>query len=111
MTAIDNDVRSTGPAGTMNLTPFWDHSRRELRLGDAVVKRFRQPAKNQIAILAAFQEDGWPARVDSPLSGSTEVQAKDRLHEAVKKLNRQTNVLIRFLSDGIGEGVIWELRQ
>lgn len=89
--------------------PSWDSARRELRLGTAVVKRFRQPAHNQETILAAFQEDGWPPRIDSPLSGNAETCAVDRLHEAVKKLNRHTRCMVRFLSDGAGLGVLWEL--
>jgi hypothetical protein len=28
------------------------------------VKRFRGPAKNQTLILDAFQEEGWPGRIE-----------------------------------------------
>jgi hypothetical protein len=88
--------------------PCWDSDRRELRLGDVIVKRFRQPAKNQETILAAFQEDGWPRRIDNPLPGNGDTDAVDRMHDAVKMLNRHTHRLFRFFSDGIGEGVLWE---
>jgi hypothetical protein len=91
------------------LSPFWDSDRRELRLGDSVVKRFRQPAKNQETILAAFQEDGWPPRIDNPLAGHGGAGAQDRLHDAVRKLNHQASRVLRFLCDGNGEGVIWQL--
>jgi hypothetical protein len=90
-------------------SPFWDNDRRELRLGDVVVKRFRQPARNQETILAAFQEDGWPPHIDNPLPGNGDTDAIDRLHDAVKMLNRHTNRLLRFFSDGIGQGVLWKL--
>jgi hypothetical protein len=80
--------------------PSWDAARRELRLGSLVVKRFRQPACNQETILAAFEEDGWPPRIDNPLPGNGDTEAVDRLHEAVKKLNRSPFRLVRFLSDG-----------
>jgi hypothetical protein len=90
------------------IVPFWDNTRRELRLGDLLVKRFRQPAKNQETILATFQEEGWPARIDDPLFGEDGQDAQERLHNTVKKLNRQAIQLIRFLSDGKGEGVLWE---
>jgi hypothetical protein len=88
--------------------PVWDADRRELRLGKLVVKRFRQPAENQELILAAFEEDGWPPRIDNPLASDGDTDAVDRLHDAVKKLNRQAKRLIRFRSDGRGTGVLWE---
>src|SRR5262245_57533324 len=94
---------------TLAAPPFWDAIRRELRLGKRVVKRFRQPARNQETILAAFQEDGWPPRIDNPLPRKGDTQAVDRLHEAVKKLNRAPRRLIRFLSDGNGLGILWEV--
>jgi hypothetical protein len=89
--------------------PYWDGERRELRLGNVLVKRFRQPAKNQETVLAAFQEDGWPAHVDNPLSGDVDIDARDRLHDTVRKLNCQSNRLLHFCSDGNGEGVVWSL--
>jgi hypothetical protein len=91
------------------LSPFWDSDRRELRLGDIVVKRFRQPARNQETIVAAFQEDGWPRRIDNPLAGNGDTDAVDRMHDAVKMLNRYTHHVFRFFSDGLGEGVLWEM--
>jgi hypothetical protein len=93
----------------MAIVPAWDSARRELRLGKNVVKRFRQPAKNQETILAAFQEEGWPPRIDDPIPGD-DAHAKDRLRDAVKKLNRQAILLIHFLSDGKGQGVLWQIR-
>jgi hypothetical protein len=89
--------------------PSWDAARRELRLGSLVVKRFRQPACCQETILAAFEEDGWPPRIDNPLPGDGDTGAVDRLNEAVKKLNRGTRRLLRFLSDGAGLGILWQL--
>jgi hypothetical protein len=99
------------PAGppTSSPLPSWDAARRRLCLGQVVVKRFRQPAKNQEAILAAFEEDGWPPRIDSPIPGGADENAHDRLHDAVKRLNRQSKRLIRFECDGAGEGVLWHL--
>ena len=89
--------------------PCWDAERRELRVGDVVVKRFRQPAVNQILILTVFEEDGWPARIDDPLPPDLQLEAKDRLHDAIKRLNRgQLVPLIRFRGDGTGTGLQWE---
>ena len=65
---------------------------------------------NQEAILAAFQEDGWPARIDDPLPPVAETDPKRRLSDTIKCLNRkQQNALVRFSGDGTGEGVLWDL--
>jgi hypothetical protein len=98
-----------GEMSRLDFVPFWDGERRELRLGNVLIKRYRQPAKNQETVLAAFQEDGWPAHVDNPLSGDADIDARDRLHDTVRKLNRQTNQLLHFSSDGNGQGVVWSL--
>jgi len=91
------------------LTPTWDRNRLELKVGNTVVKRFRVPAANQEAILAAFQEEHWPARIDDPLPPHPEQSPKRRLQETIKSLNRnQKKSMIRFLGDGSGQGVLWE---
>ena len=92
------------------LKPRWDTVRHELRLGNVLVKKFKWRAANQEAILNAFEEDGWPAHIDDPLTQSAQVNPKRRLSDAIKCLNRkQQNPLIRFCGDGTGEGVLWEL--
>jgi hypothetical protein len=96
------------PAGP--LLPRWDGELRELRLGGKLLKGYKLPAPNQEAILAAFEEEGWPPRVDDPLPPQPEQDPKRRLHDTLKALNRhQKHQLIRFLGDGTGEGVRWEL--
>src|SRR5262249_20753115 len=90
-------------------TPSWDRDRRELRLGGVLVKRFKAPAPNQEAILAAFEEEGWPPRIDDPISPQLSQDPKHRLHDTINALNRhQKNRLVGFLGDGSGEGVRWE---
>jgi hypothetical protein len=89
--------------------PQWDAAYRELRLGKCVVKEYRVPSVNQEAILSAFQEEGWPHRIDDPLPPQENIEPKCRLHDAIKRLNRsQKDRLIRFRGDGTGEGVCWE---
>lgn len=89
--------------------PWWDAELRALFVGELVVKRFRVPAHNQELVLEAFQEAGWPPHLDDPLPGDAEHDAKDRLHETIKRLNgRQVNRLIRFRGDGTGTGICWE---
>ncbi len=90
-------------------TPYWDRNRKELRVGREVVKRFKATAANQEVILAAFQEENWPARIDDPLSPRADIDPKRRLHDTINSLNRSRRVrLISFLGDGSGEGVRWE---
>jgi hypothetical protein len=62
-------------------------------------------AKNVVKILDAFQEDGWPKRIDDPLQPSKDQQ---RLHEAIKRLNDNLDIL-RFRADGTGQGILWEI--
>lgn len=88
----------------------WDAEARNLRVNGQLVKRFKWPAANQEAVLGAFQEEGWPYRVDDPLPPQPEQDSKRRLSDTIKCLNhKQTNELIHFRGDGTGEGVIWEL--
>ncbi|NQT11526.1 MAG: hypothetical protein HQ582_02185 [Planctomycetes bacterium] len=98
-----------GPKGESSV-PTWDSERRELRIDGATVKRFKWTAANQETVLAAFEEEGWPHRVDDPLPPHPGQDAKRRLSDTIKCLNRkQINPLIHFRGDGTGEGVIWEL--
>jgi hypothetical protein len=90
--------------------PHWDHARRELRVGDTIVKQFKVPAPNQEIILASFQEDGWPAHIDDPLVPDPELDPKKRLHDVINRLNRnQRQRLIVFHGVGNGKGIRWEL--
>lgn len=92
------------------LSPHWNSSSRKLQLNDQLVKCFRWPAVNQEAVLCAFQEEGWPERIDDPLPPQPEQDVKRRLADTIKCLNRkQVNELVHFRGDGTGEGVVWEL--
>jgi hypothetical protein len=94
------------------LKPFWDPPRRELSLYGTVVKRYRVPAQNQQVILSAFEEEGWPERIDDPLPVSQDIDPRTRLHDAINRLNScQTNRLLRFRGNGTGTGVCWGLSQ
>ncbi len=90
--------------------PRWDAEQRVLSLDGRVVKSFKWYAKNQEIVLAVFEEEGWPVRIDDPLPPQPEQDSKRRLSDTIKCLNRkQQNSLIRFRSDGKGEGVVWEI--
>lgn len=91
--------------------PHWDLERRELTVGGVLVKQFKLPAPNQEAILSAFEEDGWPPRIDDPVPPRANQDPKRRLNETITSLNRkQQNRLVRFLGDGSGQGIRWELQ-
>ena len=93
-----------------NRRPIWDRQRRELRLGDIVVKRFKWPAENQERVLNAFEDAGWPDHIDDPLPVHPDICAKRRLHDTLKCLNRkQIRGMIKFRGDGTGRGVRLEI--
>ena len=74
-------------------TPEWNRETGELRFNDAVAKKVRiAVAGNSVKVLDAFQEEGWPSRIDDPLDPSKDQQ---RLHETIKRLNDNLET-IRF---------------
>lgn len=96
-------------ASTGESRPLWDRDRQQLRVGKVIVKQFKVPAPNQEAVLAAFEEEEWPPRIDDPLPPQPEQDPKRRLHDTINSLNRnQKRPLVRFLGDGSGQGVRWE---
>ena len=90
--------------------PTWDPDLRELRVGALVIKRFRQPARNQVTVLASFQELLWPRRIDDPLTGNSGIEPKRRLRDTIFALNRShvTKKVLAFEADGTGTGIIWK---
>ncbi len=109
-TETDASVRSLDVPEPKSVTPHWNAERHELKVNRQLVKRFRWPACNQETVLMAFEEEGWPDRIDDPLPPQPEQDSKRRLHDTIKCLNRnQINQALRFHGDGTGEGVLWEL--
>ncbi len=89
--------------------PVWDDAARELSWHCRLVKRFRHDAANQRLILTAFQELDWAPRIDDPLPREAGVNAKVRLRETVKSLQRgQKPLVLCFHADGTGCGLRWE---
>jgi hypothetical protein len=93
--------------------PSWDSRSRRLWLGNQLLKEFRQPAPHQTRLLDVFEEQGWlHAHIEDPLSADeqeNEGDAKRRLHETLKNLNRTIPPrTIRFRGDGTGQGIRWE---
>ena len=103
-------VNGNGHRRVPGRVPDWDPRRRVLSVAGRVVKQYRVPAGNQQLILTAFQELGWQRHIDDPLPPVSGLDPKQRLEDAVSRLNRnQQNRLIRFHGDGTGRGLWWEL--
>ena len=61
-------------------------------------------------MLAGFEEEQWPRRIDDPLQPVANMDAKMRLRNTIRTLNvKQKNLLIHFRAAGTGEHVIWEM--
>ncbi|WP_404305666.1 hypothetical protein [Neorhodopirellula lusitana] len=107
--AILDRTTATIAAPAQCYHPDWDGDARRLCFNGTLVKVFKWRAANQEVVLAAFQEEGWPSRIDDPLSPSPELDSKRRLSDTIKCLNRkQVNSIIHFRGDGTGEGIVWE---
>ena len=88
--------------------PSWDVVSRELRMDDGLVKKVRISAVNQQRILAAFEEERWPEYVYDPLPPVGDVDPKQRLLDAVRRLNgHQLFPRIQFHIAFRGERVGW----
>lgn len=88
--------------------PQWNSELRTLLFGGEIVKQFKQPAGHQVTVLAAFEEEHWPPRIDDPLYGPGE--PKKRRNETIYELNQnhRTPGILRFRGDGTSQGIIWE---
>jgi hypothetical protein len=94
-----------------NLTPRYDREDRLFSWGRHLLKCYRQPSETQETILLAAEELGWSRWFDDPLPHQRNGNAKVRLHDTIKRLNRhQSPHLVRFKGDGTGTRVGWELR-
>jgi hypothetical protein len=92
------------------MKPHWDRERHELWFGSRPIKQFKLPSPNQEMILMALEEEDWPPRIDDPLPPARDIDPKRRLRDTIKNLNRnQKHRLLRFMGDGTGQGVRWEV--
>jgi len=88
--------------------PRWDGDAQELWVGEVMIHKFKRPATRQGPVLDEFQRRRWDHFVDNPFLRHG-AGAKDRLHDAIKLLNRSQK-MIRFRGSGDGLGVTWEWR-
>ena len=64
------------PVVVAGQVPVWDCDRQELRWGGTLIKQFKVPSPNQETILAAFEEEHWPPRIDDPLPPQMDQEPK-----------------------------------
>jgi hypothetical protein len=106
----DSSVEKTNGNGSAQLLlPKWDRDRRQLRIGANVVKEFKVPAINQEIVLAVFEEEHWPPKIDDPLPHKSDIDPQRRLHDTINSLNRRQRIrLLHFGADGLGRGIRWD---
>jgi hypothetical protein len=90
--------------------PKFNKDTRELYLGDAFIHRFSTQASNQIAVLTAFQDAGWPREIPDPLGNPRDRGFGKRLHDTSYGLSRVQKLrLIRFSSTACDRKIRWDL--
>jgi hypothetical protein len=83
--------------------PRWDRANRELWYGNTLCARYKRPAPNQHLLLQAFEELGWPERIDDPLPRGRRADTISDL-QATLKAHHSAIVIER---DGSGTGFTW----
>jgi hypothetical protein len=90
--------------------PHYDRDRRELRVGQVVVRRFDREAWNQIEVLKRFEAVGWPQLIADPLGKIADATYAQQLKNVVFHLNhRQKPWLIVFHCRPIDRAIAWRL--
>jgi hypothetical protein len=86
--------------------PAWDRLNREFTYGGRRLRKYRDLAEAQTAVLDTFQELQWDGVVDSPFPPGKKGSA--RLKNAIKNLNGGLEQrAIEFYADGSGVHVCW----
>lgn len=82
--------------------PSWDRCTGVLRFRGQEIRRVRYvgTARNVVTVLDAFEEEGWPDRIDDPLP-------RGALHSTLASLRKGLRS-IRFSADGSGKGIRWQ---
>jgi hypothetical protein len=100
-----NDQERSPQSWDCQNRPYWNDETSELHWNGEVIRRIRnrKTGEELLLILKAFEEEGWPHRIDSPISESPNVR---RLGDRLKSLNTGLSQ-IRFRADGSGTGIVW----
>jgi hypothetical protein len=90
--------------------PSWDAAQHTLSWRGQVVKRFKEEAPCQEAILSAFQAANWEDCIEVVLPQELRADVKRRLRDAVRNLNRSVRPHLHFSQEGCGSRVRWRPR-
>ena len=95
------------PKSDLPAMPLWDARMRKLWVGDKLIKWLKHPSGNQVAVLQAFESQGWPTTpIDDPVEKVGNIVPQRRLNETVRHLNKhhQNKDVLRF---HVGNGAVW----
>jgi hypothetical protein len=84
--------------------PHFDWTTGELTFRGELIREYVKRANNCRAVLAAFEESGWPLCIDDPLLGGKDA---DRLNNTVRSLNNGLRG-IQFHAAGDGKSIRWK---
>ena len=100
-----DDRRGADPGDVVVIPrPRWNGVLLSLTWNGETVARYTRPAPNQVKILSAFEEEGWPPRIDDPLTPGS-------LRQTLKDLQKKfRDSPIAFCGDGTATGILWEPR-
>lgn len=68
--------------------PRWDRENMELFFGDTLCRRYPKYARNQFALLDAFEEEGWPEETIKIPFENKYCSNEERLKQTIKDFNR-----------------------
>jgi hypothetical protein len=88
----------------------WDREKRELRDGSKIIKKFKHHATRvSFIVLDAFQEDGWPPKIFSPVRPRRGTPYDQVIRESVQSLNESfKGTEIKFYADSRKDSIGWK---
>ena len=87
--------------GQSKTKPSWDPLARTLTFQGEVIKKFKNPAENQVLLVEAFEKAEWQEAINSPFKLSS------TLTETIRELNRKA-CAIKFAANGDGKTCGWK---
>ena len=108
---FSREADAGSPAGVRpeSVRPWFDRARRELGVGDVVVRRYAHFAPNQFNVLDGFEAEGWPPSVADAACGAWDAKRRARMKETVFRLNDgQELSLILFHCYPADRAILWE---
>jgi hypothetical protein len=88
--------------------PMWRKDSRELLVNGTTIKKFVVPARNQVRILDAFEEEHWVPQIDDPLPPVAQLNQRLRLNKTIHRLNHSLHPPLLHFSCEHGESISWQ---